>query len=466
MIVREADVPVNPAVRRGGRDPRIDPMYVANEGKLVALWRRAADARHWRRYAMCRLRAGSGIGRSADGTPGMVLVQTSFGGRRVMDQLVGDPCRESVERRISGHVEKPIRSPEEDRGGNRACAVDDDRSELLKATRGHDVGHQPELEDIILQAIPDAQGVVHNQVVDYAVGQEYAQAWFDAEKGELDPFVLVIEGSLGNEEIQTGMVIGRLRVTRNGQPITMNECLDSLPPRPRRWWRLARAPTYGGIPAMEEQPHRCDGRARLPGVELEVEAGLRCLHPRLPGAARQHDRGAAVPGACTSRSGPAPELDRALRPKWLFGRTVREVATAPASPSRASSRRSTAPTIVVWSNSVARARWSSATSRSAAGSTGVRRLSNVGGICMACTMPASPTKFMPFMDPTSGECGLHVHQARLRPHGPLLPQAQHRQPITTRNRNGGAGQHAGDRYASDGERPASHPIELENEFVT
>src|ERR1700747_93139 len=60
----------------------------------------------------------------------------------------------------------------------------------------------PSLEDIILQAIPGMpKVVVHNQVVDYAVGHEDAQAWFDAEKGELDPFVLVIAGSLGSEEI-------------------------------------------------------------------------------------------------------------------------------------------------------------------------------------------------------------------------------------------------------------------------
>jgi hydrogenase small subunit len=60
----------------------------------------------------------------------------------------------------------------------------------------------PSLEDIILQAIPGMpKVVVHNQVIDYANGQEYAQAWFDAEQGKLDPFVLVIEGSLGNEEI-------------------------------------------------------------------------------------------------------------------------------------------------------------------------------------------------------------------------------------------------------------------------
>src|SRR5437588_10142440 len=59
----------------------------------------------------------------------------------------------------------------------------------------------PSLEDIILQAIPGMpKVVVHNQVVDYAVGQEYAQAWFDAEKGQLEPVVRVIDVSLGNKE--------------------------------------------------------------------------------------------------------------------------------------------------------------------------------------------------------------------------------------------------------------------------
>src|SRR6201990_246040 len=90
----------------------------------------------------------------------------------------------------------------------------------------------PSLEDIITQAIPGMpKVVVHNQVVAYEVGQEYAQAWFDAEEGKLDPFVLVIEGSLGNEQINgdghwTGFAVN----PENGQPITMNEWLHRGPP--------------------------------------------------------------------------------------------------------------------------------------------------------------------------------------------------------------------------------------------
>ena len=92
MVVRESAVPVKPAVAGAAEILGIDPMYVANEGKLVAFVApEAADA------ALAALRAVPGcedaaeIGEVRTEPPGMVLVETSFGGRRVMDQLVGDP---------------------------------------------------------------------------------------------------------------------------------------------------------------------------------------------------------------------------------------------------------------------------------------------------------------------------------------------------------------------------------------
>jgi hydrogenase expression/formation protein HypE len=92
MLVREADVPVHPAVAGAAELLGIDPMYVANEGKLVGFVEpEAADA------ALSALRAAPGgeeaaeIGEVKSAPVGMVLVETAFGGRRVMDQLVGDP---------------------------------------------------------------------------------------------------------------------------------------------------------------------------------------------------------------------------------------------------------------------------------------------------------------------------------------------------------------------------------------
>ena len=92
MVVREAAVPVDPAVAGASEILGIDPMYVANEGKLVAFVAPEDSER-----ALAALRSVSGceraeeIGEVRTEPPGMVLVETSFGGRRVMDQLVGDP---------------------------------------------------------------------------------------------------------------------------------------------------------------------------------------------------------------------------------------------------------------------------------------------------------------------------------------------------------------------------------------
>jgi hydrogenase expression/formation protein HypE len=92
MVVRERDVPVEPAVAGAAEILGIDPMYIANEGKLVAFV--APDVAE---VALGALRAAPGceqaaeIGEVRTEPPGMVLVETAFGGRRVMDQLVGDP---------------------------------------------------------------------------------------------------------------------------------------------------------------------------------------------------------------------------------------------------------------------------------------------------------------------------------------------------------------------------------------
>jgi hydrogenase expression/formation protein HypE len=92
MIVREREIPVQPAVAGAAEILGIDPMYVANEGKMVVfVAEEAAEEalRTLRSVPGCEQAAE--IGEVRTEPPGMVLVQTSFGGRRVMDQLVGDP---------------------------------------------------------------------------------------------------------------------------------------------------------------------------------------------------------------------------------------------------------------------------------------------------------------------------------------------------------------------------------------
>ncbi len=90
--VREAEVPVRPDVAGACELLGIDPMYVANEGVVVAIVapEAAADAvAALRELPGCEGAAELGEVRAEP--PGMVLVKTAFGGRRVMDLLAGDP---------------------------------------------------------------------------------------------------------------------------------------------------------------------------------------------------------------------------------------------------------------------------------------------------------------------------------------------------------------------------------------
>src|SRR5947207_5490702 len=60
---------------------------------------------------------------------------------------------------------------------------------------------QPSLEDVLLGAIPGLPKVhLHNPVLAYEVGDEFMEYFLKAERGELDPFVLVVEGSIPNEK--------------------------------------------------------------------------------------------------------------------------------------------------------------------------------------------------------------------------------------------------------------------------
>ena len=95
LLVREAAVPVHPAVAGAAELLGIDPMHVANEGVLVAFV--AADRADAALQALREAGQRAGFGQAAEigevrtEPPGMVLMETAFGGKRVLDQLVGDP---------------------------------------------------------------------------------------------------------------------------------------------------------------------------------------------------------------------------------------------------------------------------------------------------------------------------------------------------------------------------------------
>lgn len=92
VTIDETRVPVLPEVRGASEILGIDPLYVACEGRMVAV----VDGAHAQR-ALDALR-GHPLGRDAaiigtvtDDPPSMVLLKTEFGGTRIVDMLIGDP---------------------------------------------------------------------------------------------------------------------------------------------------------------------------------------------------------------------------------------------------------------------------------------------------------------------------------------------------------------------------------------
>jgi hydrogenase expression/formation protein HypE len=91
IVLEEAALPVRPAVHAACEILGLDPLYVANEGKLVAIVpATAADA------ALAALRGHTDgadaavVGRVTAAHPGLVVARTRLGGTRVVDLQVGE----------------------------------------------------------------------------------------------------------------------------------------------------------------------------------------------------------------------------------------------------------------------------------------------------------------------------------------------------------------------------------------
>ena len=210
-----------------------------------------------------------------------------------------------------------------------------------------------------------------------------------------------------------------------GQPILTNDWIDRLAPRAAAVLALGTCAAYGGIPAMRNNPTGAMGLRDYLGWDWQSRLGIPVVNlPGLPCPAGQHHRDAAAAGAAPGRPG---ARDRPRRPGPAASSSsaapCTSAATARASPSRPSSPSShgdgrclvklgcTGP--VVRCNVPMRG-WVN----------GVGGCPNVGGICMACTMPGFPDRYMPFMEPDAG-ARLYARTARFA-HGPFVRYLRNR----------------------------------------
>jgi hydrogenase expression/formation protein HypE len=91
IVLRESEIPVRESVRGACEMLGLDPLYVANEGKLIAIV--APEIADRVLAAMQRHPLGAEsrlIGEVVAAHPGMVLMKTGVGGTRVVDVLFGE----------------------------------------------------------------------------------------------------------------------------------------------------------------------------------------------------------------------------------------------------------------------------------------------------------------------------------------------------------------------------------------
>ncbi len=92
VVLQESAIPVRNIVNGACEILGIDPLYVANEGRMIAVV--PADETDAALAAMRAHPVGADaavIGEIRDDPPGIVIINTFFGGNRIVDMLVGDP---------------------------------------------------------------------------------------------------------------------------------------------------------------------------------------------------------------------------------------------------------------------------------------------------------------------------------------------------------------------------------------
>lgn len=263
---------------------------------------------------------------------------------------------------------------------------------------------QPSIEELVNGAFPGVpKARLHNAVLARESGDAFMERFHRAARGELGEFILIVEGSIPNEANKSEGYWAGFGLDRDtGQPILTTDWINRLAPHAWAVVAVGTCATYGGVHAMAGNPTGCMGLPDYLGWQWKSRAGIPIVC--VPGCPVQ-------PDSCTQTllyllqqaAGKAPmiRVDDALRPTFLFPQTVHEgcdrggyyeqadFAAEYGSPRCIVKIGCWGPVVVC---NVPKRGWMS----------GIGGCPNVGGICIGCTMPGFPDKFMPFMNEPPG----------------------------------------------------------------
>lgn len=262
---------------------------------------------------------------------------------------------------------------------------------------------QPSLEELLSGAIPHLPQVnLHNPLLAYQTGDDFLKVFRQAAAGELENFILIVEGSIPDENNKTEGFWATFGVDENLVPIPTVDWVNLLVEKAWAVVAVGTCASYGGVHAMQNNPTGAMGLPDYLGWEWKSKADipLVCIAgcPTLPDNITQ-----TLLYLLQQFSGKVPmiELDSSLRPKWLYEATLHEGCDRGGYYEQAQFAENYGDKECIvklgcWGPvvncNVGKRGWTN----------GVGGCANVGGVCIGCTMPAFPEKFLSFMNQPPG----------------------------------------------------------------
>lgn len=263
---------------------------------------------------------------------------------------------------------------------------------------------QPSIEDIVMGGLPGIPKIrLLNPFYSYESADEYILYLERAAGGLLDPFILVIEGSIPDENNKKEGYWAALGTDpETGQPVPTVDWIDRLAPKAWAVVAVGTCAAYGGIHAMEGNPTGAIGLPDHLGWDWKSAGGIPIVC--VPGCPTQPDNITELLLYLIYQSvgrSPMIPLDNELRPTWLFSETLHEGCDRGGYYEQGQFAEEYGSKLCIvklgcWGPvvqcNVGKRGWIN----------GIGGCANVGGICIGCTMPGFPDKFMPFMDQPPG----------------------------------------------------------------
>ncbi len=190
-------------------------------------------------------------------------------------------------------------------------------------------GTHPSIVDVLTGFMPQIEGInlAYHPTLMAEWGEHASQVLADAACGKYDPFVLVVEGAVPDEEKagKTGgyyCAIGDL----DGEMILFGDMLSKLAKRAGAVVAVGTCASFGGIPHGEPNPTGAKGVLEFLGKDYK--SGLELPVINISGCPPQGEFIIEALGhlVLTARGAlPVPELDKHNRPVFLYGPKAHEI---------------------------------------------------------------------------------------------------------------------------------------------